>query len=157
MDSDAVDDCILNPGMIRSKPCNESADRWTRGFITTEAVLNDSLNLMDETRNGVTLVHVITPWLIDPKLSEMLTSRLCGLLESGADPLVIDLGGVTRLTSIFFRSFIMAGQEAKKRKACMAFCNVSPVIRQGFEIVGLDKLFPMFESEQKALRELGSE
>lgn len=119
--------------------------------------MGDSMNLMDETRNGVTIVHVMTPWLLDPKVADMLTSRLCRLLESGADPLLIDLGGVSRLTSIFFRSFIMVGKEARKRKACIAFCNVSAVIKQGFELTGLDKLFPMFDSEQKAIGELGTE
>ncbi len=118
--------------------------------------MSESLNLMDETRNGVTVVHVMTEWLIDPKLADRLTDKLCGLLESGANPLVVDLGGVTRLTSIFFRSFIMAGKEAGKRKATMAFCNVSSTIKDGFKIVGLDKLFKLFASEQDALRELGS-
>ena len=117
--------------------------------------MTDTLNLMDETRNGVTIVHVMTEWLVDPKIADRLTERLGALLESGADPLVIDLGGVTRLTSIFFRSFIVAGKEAGKRKATMAFCNVSSTIKEGFKIVGLDKLFKLFASEQEALRDLG--
>ncbi|MFC1461574.1 STAS domain-containing protein [Verrucomicrobiota bacterium] len=119
--------------------------------------MGDELNLMEETRNGVTIVHVETPWLLDPKVSDMLTYRLCSMLESGTDILVIDLGSVSRLTSIFFRSFIIAGKEAKKRKARMAFCGVSPVIKQGFEIAGLDKLFPLFDTEQKAIKELGTD
>ncbi len=118
--------------------------------------MSECLKLMDETRNGVTVVHVMSEWLIDPKLADTLTSKLCSQLEGGANPLVVDLGGVTRLTSIFFRSFIMAGKEAGKRKVRMAFCNLSPTIKDGFKIVGLDKMFKLFDTEQEALRELGS-
>ncbi len=119
--------------------------------------MSGDINLIDETRDGVTIIHVMTPWLIDPKMSDLLTSHLCHLLESGANCLLIDLGGVTRLSSVFFRSFIMAGKKAKKHKASISFCNVSSVVKQGFEIVGLDKLFRLFDSEQKALKELGSQ
>ena len=119
--------------------------------------MSDSVNLMDETRNGVTIVHVMTPWLLDPKLSEILTARLCSLIESGADRVLVDLSGVTRLSSVFFRSFITAGKKAKERKASMAFCNLSPMIKQGFTVTGMDKIFSIFDSEQKALVELSTE
>lgn len=119
--------------------------------------MSDSVNLVDEVRGGVTIVHVMTPWLLDPNSSEILTSRLCGLIEAGADPLLVDLSGVTRLSSIFFRSFIIAGKKAKEHKTSLAFCNLSAVIKQGFTIAGLDKLFRLFDSEQNALRDLSRE
>ena len=119
--------------------------------------MGDAVNLMDEIRNGVTIVHVMTPCLLDPKLSEILTVRLCRLIESGASSMLIDLSGVTRLSSVFFRSFITAGKKAKERKASMAFCNLSPMIKQGFTVTGMDKIFTIFDSEQKAILELSPE
>jgi anti-anti-sigma factor len=126
------------------------------GEPTKEHVMNEGLRLMDETRDGVTVLHVMTERLIDPKLADRLTIKLNELIGDGSAPLAIDMGGVTHLTSIFFRSFIAAGKEAGKKKTTMVFCNVSGTIKQGFQIVGLDKLFKIFDSEQEALRFLGA-
>jgi len=117
--------------------------------------MSDSVQFMEENRQGVTIVHIVNQRLIEPHLSDDLTRRLCALIEDGALCLLIDMGAVARISSVFFRSFIMAGKKANENKAKIAFCNLTPIIREGFVITGLDKLFKIYDSESKAMGELG--
>lgn len=117
--------------------------------------MNDTIQFMEENRQGVTIVHLVNQRLIEPRLSDDLTRRLCALIEDGAISVLIDMGAVARISSVFFRSFIMAGKKANEKKARIAFCNLTPIIKEGFIITGLDKLFKIYESEGKALAELG--
>jgi len=110
---------------------------------------------MEENRQGVTIVHIVNQRLLEPHLSDDLTRRLCALIEGGALCLLIDMGAVARISSVFFRSFIVAGKKANEKKVKIAFCNLTPVIREGFVITGMDKLFKIYESEGKAMGELG--
>lgn len=117
--------------------------------------MTESVQFMEENRQGVTIVHIVNQRLIEPHLSDDLTRRLCALIEGGALCLLIDMGAVARISSVFFRSFIMAGKKANEKKSRIAFCNLTPLIKEGFGLTGLDKLFKIYESEGKALGELG--
>ena len=116
--------------------------------------MSDPIQIIDETRNDVALVHVMTQRLLDPQLADTLARHLCALFDSGALCVLVELGSVQRLSSIFFRSFIMAGKKAGEKKAKLAFCGLSPIILEGFKITGLTDLFPIFKTENDALAKL---
>ncbi|MFA7160363.1 MAG: STAS domain-containing protein [Kiritimatiellia bacterium] len=117
--------------------------------------MTNPVQFMEESRQGVTILHILDQRLIDPQLSEQLTRRLCGFIEGGCMRLLIEMGAVNRISSVFFRSFIAAGKKAKERNAQMAFCNLTPLIKEGFTITGLDKLFKIYASEGQAIGEIG--
>ena len=117
--------------------------------------MSDELALIDEIRQDITLVHVMDERLLDPMLADTLGRHLCGLFDSGARCVLVDLGSVQRLSSVFFRSFIMAGKQAAVSKAKLAFCGLSPMIHEGFVITGLTELFPIFKTEVEAISKLG--
>ena len=116
--------------------------------------MSDSILFIDENRQDIKLVHVMAQRLLDPQQADALARHLCGLFESGALCVLVDLGSAQRLSSIFFRSFIMAGKKAGEKKARLAFCNLSPVIQEGFAITGLTDLFPIYRNENDALAKL---
>ena len=116
--------------------------------------MSDAILFMDETRQDVTLVHVMAQRMLDPPQADILARHLGGLFDAGALCVLVDLGSVQRLSSIFFRSFIMAGKKAGEKKARLAFCNLSPIIREGFAITGLADLFPIYKNENDALSKL---
>ncbi|MFH1476765.1 MAG: STAS domain-containing protein [Verrucomicrobiota bacterium] len=116
--------------------------------------MSDTILFIDETRHDITLVHVMAQRLLDPQQADVLGRHLSGLFDSGVLCVLVDLGGVQRLSSIFFRSFIMAGKKAGEKKARLAFCNLSPVIQEGFTITGLTDLFPIYKNENDALAKL---
>ena len=96
--------------------------------------MSDAILFIDEKRQDVTLVHVMAQRLLDPQQADTLARHLGGLFDSGVLCVLVDMGSVQRLSSIFFRSFIMAGKKAGEKKARLAFCNLSPVIQEGFAI-----------------------
>lgn len=116
--------------------------------------MSDAVLFIDETRQDVTLVHVMAQRLLDPQQADTLARHLSGLFESGALCVLVDLGGVQRLSSIFFRSFILAGKKAGEKKARLAFCNLPAVILEGFKLTGLTDLFPIYKNENDALAKL---
>ena len=116
--------------------------------------MSDSILFMDENRSDVKLVHVMAQRLMDPQQADALGRHLCSLFDSGALCVLVDLGSVQRLSSIFFRSFIMAGKKAGEKKARLAFCNLSSNIQEGFTITGLTDLFPIYKNENDALIKL---
>lgn len=116
--------------------------------------MSDEMVLLNEIRHDVTLVHIMNERLLDPLKADALSRHLCGLFDSGVQCVLVDLDSVQRLSSVFFRSFIMAGKTASTTKAKLAFCNLSSMIHEGFAITGLTDLFPIFKNESEALAEL---
>ncbi|MEI7436329.1 MAG: STAS domain-containing protein [bacterium] len=116
--------------------------------------MSNAVLFIDENRQDVILVHIMAQRLLDPQQSDALAIHLCELFDSGVLCVVVDMSGVQRLSSIFFRAFIMAGKKAVEHQAQLAFCNLTSLIQEGFEITGLTKLFPIFKSESDALNKL---
>ncbi|MDD5482547.1 MAG: STAS domain-containing protein [Kiritimatiellae bacterium] len=116
--------------------------------------MSESVLLMEENRQGVLILHIVNQRLIEPGLAEELTRRLCARIDEDAPALLIDMGAVARISSVFFRSFIAAGKKANEKKSRIAFYGLAPLIKEGFAITGLDKLFKIYASEGKALAEL---
>jgi anti-anti-sigma regulatory factor len=48
----------------------------------------------------------------------------------------------------------VAGKKAAAARAKLAFCNLSPVIHEGFALTGLTDLFPVFKNENEAFGKL---
>lgn len=116
--------------------------------------MTDSILFIDETRQDIKLVHVMAQRLMEPMQADSLGRHLCGLFDGGALCVLVDLGSVQRLSSIFFRAFILAGKKAGEKKARLAFCNLSALIQEGFTITGLADLFPIYKDEHEALKKL---
>ncbi|MFH0878430.1 MAG: STAS domain-containing protein [Lentisphaerota bacterium] len=119
--------------------------------------MSTTATFIDENREGVTIVYAMTPWLIEPRMADVLTRHLNDLLDSGSGRILINLTDVSRLTSVFIRSFITAGKKAKELDAQLFFCSVAPVIRDVFTITGLDKIYKFYADERSALSEIGGE
>ena len=119
--------------------------------------MSSKLPFIDETRNDITIVHFMQPWLIEPGLSETLRKHLEELVESGSGKLLINLEGVTRLTSVFIRAFIAAGKKAGNKKTLLAFCTIAPPILEAFTLTRLDALFKIYPSENEALADMANQ
>ncbi|MDD5678592.1 MAG: STAS domain-containing protein [Kiritimatiellae bacterium] len=117
--------------------------------------MSDAVLFIDESRQDVKLVHIMAQRLLDPQQAETLARHLVGLFDSGILCVLVEMGSVQRLSSIFFRSFIMAGKKAGEKKAKLAFCNLPPTVQEGFTITGLTDLFPIYKNENEALVKLG--
>ena len=119
--------------------------------------MSTSPAFIDEDRQGVTIVYAMTQWLIEPHLADVLNRHLSDVLDEGSDRILVNLTDVTRLTSVFIRSFIAAGKKAKEKGSTIYFCGVAPSIKDVFTITGLDKLYAFYPDEKTALAEVGGE
>lgn len=109
------------------------------------------IKIVEEYRNGIYILRVMSPILLESSAADAMTKKLSDLFENGAQKVIIDMGMVSRMTSLFFRSFIIAGKKAKEHKASMAFCGVSPAIKAGFEMMKMDSFFKLYQNEAKAM------
>ena len=116
--------------------------------------MTSGLQIIEEKRNDINIFRVGNQVLLDPQMAEEMTRILSGAFDSGTQKVLINIANVTRMSSLFFRSFIIAGKKAKERKAILAFCNVSPTIKAGFDMMGLGIYFETYPEESKAIDHL---
>ncbi len=114
----------------------------------------EQIRIIEEYRNGKHIMRVMNPILLDPAMADEMTKRLSEMFESGAQKVIINIGMVNRMSSLFFRSFIIAAKKAKEKNAKLAFCNVNPTIKAGFEMMKMDAYFKFFSDESKAFDEM---
>jgi len=114
----------------------------------------EGLMIIEERRKDVNILRIRNTVLLDPNMAEEMTRSLTQSFDSGALKVIVNISNVTRMSSLFFRSFIIAGKKAKEKKAVMAFCNVSPTIKAGFDMMGLGTYFNIYPEESVALENL---
>ncbi|NCB09798.1 MAG: anti-sigma factor antagonist, partial [Bacteroidia bacterium] len=103
--------------------------------------MDEKVVMIEELRNGVKIIRLQNVLMLDPGLANSLTDILVKKFESGELKILLNFSRVARMSSLFFRSFIIAGKKAKTVNGILAFSNVSPVIQSGFEMMGLNQYF----------------
>src|ERR1700732_1839905 len=91
---------------------------------------------------------------IDSTNANDLMSRLSALISSGEKSILVDLGAVLYLTSAAFRALLVATDEAERRAAKLALCNLAGHVRELFEMGGLLDVFAVHNSREEALKQL---
>ncbi|MFZ2655256.1 MAG: STAS domain-containing protein [Victivallales bacterium] len=111
----------------------------------------ERLQIIEEKRKGVNILRIRNTVLLEPQAADEMTKILSDAFDSGSLKVIINIANVTRMSSLFFRSFIIAGKKAKEKNAVMIFCNVSPTIKAGFDMMGLGAYFKIYPEESNAL------
>jgi len=111
----------------------------------------EGLQIIEEFRNGINILRIRNTVLLEPHMADELTKVLSEAFDSGSLKVIINISNVTRMSSLFFRSFIIAGKKAKEKNAVLAFCNVSPTIKAGFDMMGLGIYFKSYPEESIAI------
>ena len=76
----------------------------------------------------------------------------CVQLVRGAENLVIlDLGGVSYISSGGLRSLLVIGKYQQQRGGVLRLANLTPTVAQLFEQSRFDSLFQCFDSVEKAV------
>ncbi len=70
--------------------------------------------------------------------------------------MVLDLGGVSYISSAGLRVVLLVAKTLQKQKARMAVCSLSDSIREIFEISGFDKIIPVYGTPDDAIGSLGA-
>ena len=85
-----------------------------------------------------------------PGVGEIETRFTASIVPPGRNALV-DLSGVTFLSSMGIRMLLTVGRALKGRNATMVLFGAQPAVFQSLEHVGMPDIIPMAEDENRAL------
>ena len=88
---------------------------------------------------------------IDTRTAPELERALLGLTAEGICRFVVDLGGVTLLTSAGIRVLVMLGKRVRIAEGALALCGLNPHVQSVFEVSGLLPLFTIVGASGEAL------
>ena len=77
-------------------------------------------------------------------------------INSDDSTVVIDLEGLSYISSAGLRVILLIAKTLRKRNAELILCSLSDPIREVFEISGFDKIIPVHASREQALATIGS-
>jgi anti-anti-sigma factor len=88
---------------------------------------------------------------IDNVTSSAVEATLDTALDAMPSALILDLAGVTFVSSIGLRVLLMAAKRCRKQDAGLALYSVAPQIASVFRLSGLNTFFPIYDSREAAL------
>ena len=105
------------------------------------------------TVDQVTLIEVMTKDIQGPKLAQELGAELAQVLaQDWAKRLLLDFSKVNYFSSTAFAVLFRLVTNAKKKGIEMRFCSMDPAVELGADIVGLDKVVEIHETQASALK-----
>jgi len=104
-------------------------------------------------KDDVVLVEILTKDLQGPQLAQELGAELTQVTQQNwANRLLVDCGQVRFLSSTGFAVLFGLVKRIKEAKRQLKFCNMEPALRLGAEIVGLDKVAEIHETQEVAIK-----
>jgi anti-anti-sigma factor len=101
----------------------------------------------------VALVEILTKDLQGPKLAQELGAELGQVAaQEWSKRLLVDFHRNQYLSSTGFAVLFKLVKRAVDAGRQVKFCNMEPGVRTGAEIVGLDKLVEIYDSQDSALK-----
>jgi anti-sigma B factor antagonist len=84
-------------------------------------------------------------------LNPQLEETLVGLLDQDQNRLVVDLSETSYINSGGLRTLLTAWRRARQQGGNLVLFGLNRHVQDVFEIVGFDKVFDIYESEEEAL------
>ncbi len=109
----------------------------------------ESMKIEIRNESGVTIIKP------DGRMDFAGLSEFAGILnrsiEEGANKILIDFSSLEYMSSAGIRALMEGLKRLEPQKGVMAFCSLHPQIKELFEVVQLNKIFPIYPSEFEAL------
>ena len=100
----------------------------------------------------VVLIEVITKDIQGVKLAQELGTELQHVVaQDWAKRLLVDFGKVTYMSSTGFAVLFRMGTEARKKGIEIKLCGMDGAVELGANIVGLEKVAPIHDTQASAL------
>jgi anti-sigma B factor antagonist len=72
-------------------------------------------------------------------------------IDDGLTILIVDLGGLAYISSMGLRCFVSVGKALQSKGGALRICRLNGLVKQVFEITGLIRTFPVYESVDSAV------
>ncbi|GAB4162013.1 MAG: hypothetical protein Tsb009_39160 [Planctomycetaceae bacterium] len=100
----------------------------------------------------VTIVRFVDKRILDETNIQIIGNQLFGLVdEDGRKKIILDFSNVEYLSSAALGKLITLDKKVKGAKGELRLCSIRPDIYEVFAITRLDKLFEIYEDQEKAL------
>ncbi|TWT35804.1 putative anti-sigma factor antagonist BtrV [Posidoniimonas corsicana] len=108
--------------------------------------------IASQTRDGILIIQVKDPRLVDEVVLEQLEKDVLGLIDqSEEERVIIDFQPVQFMSSSMLGKLVKIHKKCKEYKTKLKLSSMSPEIREVFKITKLDKLFD-FEKDMESAR-----
>jgi anti-sigma B factor antagonist/stage II sporulation protein AA (anti-sigma F factor antagonist) len=88
---------------------------------------------------------------IDAFTAERLEEEISSIINAGKLQFVMNFGDVNYISSAGLRVFLSTHKRLSENKGDMKFTDVSDEILKVFQLVGFDKIFEIYSSDNEAL------
>jgi len=88
---------------------------------------------------------------IDAATSKDLESILNDLIDQNKSEIVLDLQGVTYISSVGLRVLLAAQKKVRTKKGGVKLVSLQPFVREVFEMTGFNRLFSIYSDQIEAL------
>jgi anti-sigma B factor antagonist len=88
---------------------------------------------------------------IDATTSKDLESMLNDLIDQNKSEIVLDLEGVTYISSVGLRVLLAAQKKVRPKKGGVKLVSLQPFVREVFEMTGFNRLFTIHSNQSEAL------
>ena len=79
-----------------------------------------------------------------------LESKLMDLVENGHQQLIVDLSGVSYISSRGLKSLVKAWRAVQANDGNLVLCGLTPQVYEVFDTVGFTQVFSIFEALDQA-------
>ena len=101
----------------------------------------------------VAVVNFLTSQVLDELNVQQLGVELNDLVDKeGRVRMVINFSKIKFLSSAVLGKLISLNKKLASQKGRLAFCDINPDIMQVFKITRLDKLIPIYDDEDEAVK-----
>ena len=101
----------------------------------------------------VVLIELTTKDIQGPKLAQELGTELAQVsTQEWAKRLLLDFGKVTYLSSTGFAVLFRVVSQGNAKGQEIKFCNMGPAVELGADIVGLNKVIEIHQTQEAALK-----
>ncbi len=88
---------------------------------------------------------------IDAAAAPAVRQRVTEAAESGARYIVVDLAGVTFLSSSGLRVLLLLARDLRKRGSDLRLCSAQPHVAEVFHLTGFDQIFELHPTREAAV------
>jgi anti-anti-sigma factor len=77
-----------------------------------------------------------------------------GFLNEGSSHIVVELAGLTYVSSMGLRSFLVIAKKTKAKGGAVLLCGMHGFVKEVFDMTHVTSLFQLFDSTEAALRSI---
>ena len=93
---------------------------------------------------------------MDTMNSKDVEAKLDGAIDEKREKIIINLRELVYISSVGLRVLLAALKKQRKNEGSLQLASLQPFVQNVFKITGLDKVIPIFLTEEEAFRSLAS-